>query len=373
MKKRIACFALAAALAGLAVVQPAYCEENNGALTANGKASDTALKDAQDRYAAAQKQYDSGSAGFFQYLAEQGDSDAQKAYEIITAQDGSMQDGAKQSTDYSGYTKLGSGEDATNLEYMKKAVDELNSVNQYRQAHNASEGTTLDDLYVKSSLMAISQYQLNYSKSVIAHSQAFNVGENLAWGYVNPFDGWYDDEMALYKTYLQTHTHDQIVNDSQMASEVGHYLNIVDDGYVAMGYSYVKGGAVQHGSAYGQTFDNNLTRASGNAFTVAEYQAKFNAYYNEVKKELADAKQALDALQGGTIETDQNQAETNQPSDANQNGSGTDNNGTNNNGSSSNNQESVIKNTSLQNNSLVLVALGTSIALAVAIGKKRKA
>ena len=42
--------------------------------------------------------------------------------------------------------------------------------------------------------MAISQSNTNASAYILNHTHQFGVGENLAWGYQNPFDGWYTEE-----------------------------------------------------------------------------------------------------------------------------------------------------------------------------------
>lgn len=351
MKKRILCFAVVSAIVSYFAMP----------LAAHGEET---LESAQARYDAALSQYNLGSAGFFKDLANQGDTDAQQAYEIITAKNNALQN--NKSVDYSVYTHLGATNDATNLENMKKAVDELNEVNRYRQNENATESTSLVDLQVTSSLMAISQYQLNYSKGEgRSHSQAFNVGENLAWGYTNPFTGWYDEEKVEYK--------------NGNVGAAGHYLNIVNDGYRTMGYSYVSGSGVQYGSAYGQTFDFSPTRAyTGNAVSVSQYQAKFNTYYNQVKQELADASKALEAA--GGIVSDQNNQVTNNPQTNNTETNNTEtintetSNAQANQAGVSSQTDQAIKNTAGPSNIVVLVTvIICGIAFVTVIGKERKA
>lgn len=363
MKKSLLCLAIATAITSAGMPQVAHGAQS-----------------AQERYDAAVAQYNSGSAGFFKYLVEQSTNaaqrdDAQQAYDIITAKDHSLQDGVKQSVDYSGYTKLGAVNDATNLENMKKAVDELNKVNEYRQKENNTNGTSLSDLQVTSSLMAISQYQLNYSKADgRSHSQAFNVGENLAWGYSNPFTGWYDAEKADYDAGERDQT------------KVGHYLNIVNNSYGTMGYSYVAGDDVQHGSAYGQTFDFAASRSyTANAVSVSEYQAKFNLYYTNVKQELADAKQALedagievpDLDQSGDVTTDNNDNAGTNGNETSNDGStdaGTNDALSDSNAEASSQSDSAIKNTASGNSCIVLITvMACGIAFVIAAGRKRKA
>ena len=62
----------------------------------------TQIAQAQKRYDDAVAKYNLGSAGFFKDLADQGDTDASLAYNIITAKNNVLQDGALKDTDYSG-------------------------------------------------------------------------------------------------------------------------------------------------------------------------------------------------------------------------------------------------------------------------------
>lgn len=153
----------------------------------NEQLSHPSLQEAKKNLADLQAQYNQGSAGFFDYLAKQGNKDASKAYSIITKKDGSLQDGENRNIDYSSFTKLGEANDATGLENMKYAVDRLGEVNSYRERENKEENTNLSPLKVNSTLMAISQWQTNAKAQAPGHSLAFDVGENLSWGYSDPF------------------------------------------------------------------------------------------------------------------------------------------------------------------------------------------
>ncbi len=269
--------ALATGKEALELAQQAKAEADK-----NAEQSAENIKKAQKRYDDAQQQYNLGSAGFFKYLD---DSDADLAYDIITATNKGLQDGKNQSTDYSGYTILGDANDATNLENMKIAMDSLDKVNECRQSENTSKGTSLSDLKVTSSLMAISQYQANYAKSHFGYSGAFNVEENLSWGTASPFNRWYRDEKQIF--------------DAGASGETGHYLTIVNPSYTVMGYSYLPKSEISSLNTvfkhvYGQTFSSDGSKYASNAISVTEYKGKFNKYYNDVKQELADAKKALD-------------------------------------------------------------------------------
>ncbi len=224
-----------------------------------------------------------GSAGFFasQITGEEYD-EAAWAYAILTAKDVRVQD--NQQKDYSQYVKLGEASDATSLENMKMAVDRLNAVNEYRQLHNQTEGTKLPDLKVSHYLMAVAQYQMGYSQYNIGHTQAFYVGENLAWNYLNPFDGWYTEEKELYDELKAAGK----LGTSEDKKKYGHYKNIVNSDYTTMGFAF---GPETY--AYGQTFDY---REYGQAMSAAEYQKLFYSYYNGLYDEMARTRAALNAL-----------------------------------------------------------------------------
>lgn len=248
---------------------------------------------AKIRLQKAQAQYDLGSAGFFKELANEGDEDAKYAYKIITMNSSNYNEFVGAS-DISGYTHLGREDDATNLENMKKAVDLLPLTNQYRQKENNTEGTRLENLLVSSSLMAISQLNTNYSRENYDHAPSFSVGENLAFGYLNPFEGWYEKEKAMFKAGITD------------MNKIGHYKNVVNPLCQYMGTARAK--TKYYGSVWGQVYDNDPSWYVKEAVSVEEYTAKFNKYYNRVATELREARKAC-----GYTEPDEMQGQGTQP------------------------------------------------------------
>ena len=180
--------------------------------------------------------YAQGSFGFFSYV---GAADALNAL-----------NNAK----YASSTVKGDPNDATSLSNMRKSFDFMRECNRLR----AGEG--LGELRVTDRLMAIAQSDLNWSDKNIAHSQQFNVGENLAWNYPDPFRGWYDEEKA---------------------SRGGHYLNIVNSSYQTTGFAVCTAGrsgmySVSHGQVFYFVTDGEQS------YTVDEYEARFNAYSDSI-------------------------------------------------------------------------------------------
>lgn len=166
----------------------------------------------------------------------------------------------QEQNDISGYTKLGDEADATSLTNMLKSLDWIDECNNLRAQHG------LAALKVTDYMMAVSQVQCNASAYTMGHTRQYNVGENLAWGYTgryykDPFDGWYTEEKAEYDA------------GNTDFSEVGHYLNIVNDRYEVTGF------AQNQYSSYGATHEQSFSFDEGDtAYTVAEYRTRLQNY-----------------------------------------------------------------------------------------------
>ena len=213
-----------------------------------------------------------GSAGFFRYLAYEaaGLSDAQKedarlAYRIVTGQPSK---GLKNNAG-KGLTNPNDADDATNIKNMKKAVDQLPMVNQYRQTENQTQGTALGEFTVSPSLMAIAQVQLNYANRNNYHAKSYQVAENLAWDLENPYTSWYDAEKAKYLSGRRDGTQ--------------QYRNIVTATNTTTGLAYSTTKANGHRFGYSQTFcsPQNLYAAGG--LNMGQFQSLFDTYYKKVR------------------------------------------------------------------------------------------
>ncbi len=114
-----------------------------------------------------------------------------------------------------GRTVCGADDDATTVPNVKRALELIIEGNRLRQKHN------LPSLAVADELMAMAAVNANMSAVIKTHwlglREAYGLqytGENLAWGYENPFAGWYEEEGRLYAAGSRTGT--------------GHYLNLVN-------------------------------------------------------------------------------------------------------------------------------------------------
>ena len=175
---------------------------------------------------------------------------------------------------------LASRTDAVSLDNFAQALDFIDEFNQKRANENQSEDCSLSTTVgMNCRLMAISAVQLDYSKDYSSgrgHSQAYHVGENLSWGYTDPFVGWYDEEKADWK--------------EGVTSGVGHYLNIVDqlptgsqNPTVATGFA-VNTGVPTYRVAHGQVFHTTSGYSQFNpsiTYSTAQFRTQwFEPYYN---------------------------------------------------------------------------------------------
>ncbi len=205
-------------------------------------------------------EYNKGSFGFFEYV---GADDALDAL---------------QNSKYVSYTHQGDENDATNLDNMKSSFDFIRKCNELRTAENTDPQTNkpLGILKVTDYLMAAAQANANYSLINTNHSEQFEIGENIAWGYNDPFPAWYDDEKNAY------------LSGNSDFEKIGHYINIVNAEYFTTGFAVAKGGSYSIEQV--QTF----FWEAENSMTVDEYETRFMEYYNKVTKEYNKIKPSLE-------------------------------------------------------------------------------
>ncbi|MBR5372219.1 MAG: CAP domain-containing protein [Oscillospiraceae bacterium] len=190
--------------------------------------------------------YSTGSKGFFSYVH------ADDALEVL------------EHADYAFCTEIGNEDDATSLKNMRAAFEFLKKCNALRE----QEG--LAPLKVTDQMMAIAQSNLNWSDGNVQHSQQFAVGENLAWGYSDPFEGWYYGEKE---------------------DNGSHYQNIVNTTYEITGFAVCTANRDgRYSESHGQVFG---FAGSETAYTVEEYENRFNDYSEAIQR----VKTELSALQ----------------------------------------------------------------------------
>ena len=177
-------------------------------------------------------------------------------------------DGLVNASDLDCYTLLASTEN------IYKSIAFIEECNQLR----AGEGKGA--LLIDPKLMAVSTASAAISSKTIGHVMFMagyvNLGENLAWGYSDPFQGWYYEE----KPYGG-----------------GHYTNIVNGSYKTTGFACAWGsysnGPFAYGSVEEQSFGRNV---SSYCMTTEEYKAALDAYMADATAALNDAQAAYDKL-----------------------------------------------------------------------------
>lgn len=218
------------------------------------------------------------------------------------------------------YTEVGAENDATSLENFKKAIAMVKTGNALRTTDDNFKG--LNPLKVSAEMFAISQVQVNQmAKTEYGHTRLYNVSENIAVGYDDPYVGWYTEEKAVYD-YLQKKGWDiNDIRDSQgnyidvdKANEIvkacnlpdipwvqtGHYTNILKSRYVGTGTAWIEGYTSSgHHKHAGQVFSSQCSLDS--LLTIDEFESQFNTYYDSLMNAdgaYEDANVILNQLKG---------------------------------------------------------------------------
>lgn len=197
-------------------------------------------------------EYEANMEGFLNWILDsssassQVKNDAKEALKIF--HDGNLDE----------YTDLNDPKDATSLKNIKASIALLYECNRLRQLPEHS----LSPLKVSLRLMAIAQKQLNWSDTNVNHAKAYQVGENLSWGYEDPFKGWYFEEKKVYD------------KDKGASGVVGHYLNIVNSKYQATGVAHNNNGSY----GWAGEVDGQVFSSSGATMTVDEFNNLFSQF-----------------------------------------------------------------------------------------------
>ena len=235
------------------------------------------LADARAAAEAATTAKAKGAAGYFEYRGQTA------AASVLT--DPNV-------TQYFSDIHLGAANDATSLDNMLLALQMIEKSNTLR----AGAGLGLSPLVVSDTLMAVGMANADRAAVEWGHSGQFGgVGENLAYGYSDPFTGWYYAEKAIVDAAKETgcstsNNPATVASDCGIAfSRVGHYLNIITD------YSYTGFGATQPSGYMSQIFSygadvrglNGVTLDLGRTMSVADYRADVQSYKTEIDADIA--------------------------------------------------------------------------------------
>lgn len=169
---------------------------------------------------------------------------------------------------------------------IKKSIKLIRELNRLRARSDNAYGSVAP-VKVDFDLMMYSAFSGYISEQTHNHT-LFESGagcpanlfsECLAWGYSDPFDGWYTEEKKIY---------DSDPNSSY--SSVGHYLNSVSPDAEAVGLTYSEGTSAMDMGTIGSTsvtldeFETAFTEYTGDAAekrdaAKAEYDRIYKAYW----------------------------------------------------------------------------------------------
>ena len=188
--------------------------------------------------------------------------------------------------------KLGQEGDATSIENMKAVIPWLKKTNDLRAKHK------LNALNVSLWEMALAQANSDWAQENIKHSGIYDHGENLSWGYQDPFDGWYDEEKAIYDTFddslKQLSANDLSKKYPDKYNQVGHYLNIVHPNFTSFGMGHSSIG--DYGRNDSQDFLFRQIHSSDVIMTVDEFEKKLTEYENKIDAVNKEYKAKQDAV-----------------------------------------------------------------------------
>lgn len=218
------------------------------------------------------------------------------------------------------YTEVGAENDATSLENFKKAIAMVKTGNALRTTDDNFKG--LNSLKVSAEMFAISQVQVNQmAKTEYGHTRLYNVSENIAVGYDDPYVGWYTEEKAVYDylqkkgwgindirdsqgNYIDVDKANEIVKACNLPDipwvQTGHYTNILKSRYVGTGTAWIEGYTSNgHHKHAGQVFSSQCSLDS--LLTIDEFESQFNTYYDSLMNAdgaYEDANVILNQLKG---------------------------------------------------------------------------
>lgn len=167
---------------------------------------------------------------------------------------------------------------------LLKAADFVTECNEFRAKDTVRRGGSKTSLTISYDLMIssayagmISEYTMNHTLFRAAPGVDGAYAENLAWGYIDPYDGWYREEMPYYQKYLKT---------GSSSGVYGHYTNMTER-YTNTGFGWDSRNATA-----AQRFGN------GSGVTPEEFKSSLGKYVapEKAEKALNDAREELDRL-----------------------------------------------------------------------------
>lgn len=220
---------------------------------ADAKSEADAKKEAADE---AQDKLSQGAVAYF------GDKGASQAVKVLT--DPTV-------TEYLDAIHNGAKGDATTLDNMIEALKFIQEANQLR----AKEG--LQPLKVSDTLMAQAMADADYANNNVNHPLQFPASENLAWGYTDPFKGWYDTEKSMYEKDMSDGVLDCKASDGKPVKPCayGHYTTLVNPDLTLTGFGVSQNGNITGigGNTHSQLFTENANGIGSDAGRIMDVDA----------------------------------------------------------------------------------------------------
>lgn len=240
-------------------------------------------------------QINKGTQGFFEYVSKDLGELTAKAFDKNDSYYGKIAQ----------HVQLGQEGDATTLENMEAVIPWLKKNNELRAKHG------LQALNVSLWEMALAQANSDWAQTHIEHSGVRDSGENLSWGYADPFIGWYDEEKAIYDTYdaslKKLSAYELSKKYPKEYSAVGHYLNIIHPNYTSFGMGHSSKG--KYGFNDSQDFLFSQLDSRDVIMTVDEFEAKVNEYKTQIDAVNKEYKAKQDAVKNASDNKDHSAVE----------------------------------------------------------------
>lgn len=240
-----------------------------------------------------------GAFAFYDWIIKnpKNDEELQDAKEALKALNKYADNVQTRNEDTIYNVQKGNPRDATAIENIKKSIALLKEQNNLR----ANDENFPESRYpyktnhlIMAMAMSNADNSYDYNNGHLGH---FLVGENLAWGYDNPFDGWYHKEKEIYNFILNKKKElikNEKLGDSEAENKaielakdkyknivIGHYTNVMDRYIISgIGFAYY-GGYDKVSSATYSWSDRNL-------MTIDEYEQRFNEFLQSIDKEKAE-------------------------------------------------------------------------------------
>lgn len=294
------------------------------------------LKSAYDAYQATLKSetYRNSAAGFFEYMIANTTDAAERAewemaLNILLDPDNPSNmfiQKASYVKSVAAYVDLESKKSSTYLNNVMKSLDYIDESNEIRkttetcwQKNKEVANFITEDMRISPIFMAIAMVQTDASCRILEktgtlnHTLRYGGGENLSYGYADPFQGWYTEEKLVWESMKEgiataaearakygdyfPGTKTKITDDMWI---VGHYVWLVESTNEVTGFAVYNGGKawkIGHGQVFGD--------AAASKRVVTMTTDDFRALIDEYTATLAEEPQCYTDWQNALVKVEE--------------------------------------------------------------------